>query len=110
MKEPELVTATQAELDEILQNTRAHLSAQQFQLLEGVLSTFVYVMLKLQNAKTSLKRFQRMLFGHSTEHKRNVLGSATVAGSGVEAGLIEAGLIAPAVAAHTDAPKKVLSQ
>jgi transposase len=106
MKEPELVTATQAELDEILQNTRAHLSAQQFQLLEGVLSTFVYVMLKLQNAKTSLKRFQRMLFGHSTEHKRNVLGSATVAGSGVEAGLIEAGLIAPAVAAHTDAPKK----
>jgi hypothetical protein len=42
-------------------------------LLEGVLSTFVYVMLKLQNAKTSIKRFQRMLFGGRTEHKHNVL-------------------------------------
>ncbi|HYN61196.1 MAG TPA: IS66 family transposase, partial [Rubrivivax sp.] len=49
------------------------LSDQQYRLLEGVLATFVYVMLKLQNAKTSIKRFQRMLFGHRTEHKRNVL-------------------------------------
>ena len=43
-----------------------------------MLGTFVYVMLKLQNAKTSLKRFQRMLFGARTEHKRNVLGRAGV--------------------------------
>ncbi|HYN63278.1 MAG TPA: IS66 family transposase, partial [Candidatus Limnocylindrales bacterium] len=28
------------------------------------------------NAKTSIKRFQRMLFGHRTEHKRNVLERA----------------------------------
>jgi transposase len=73
MKEPELVTATQQELDEILQRARPALSDQQYRLLEGVLATFVYVMLKLQNAKTSIKRFQRMLFGHRTEHKRNVL-------------------------------------
>ena len=106
MKEPEIVTATQAELDEILHNTRAHLSAQQYQLLEGVLSTFVYVMLKLQNAKTSLKRFQRMLFGHSTEHKHNVLWAAIE--GGVETGLIEAGLITPEVTAatQTEVPKK----
>src|SRR5947199_5246009 len=37
-------------------------------------------MLKLQNAKTSIKRFQRMLFGRRTEHKRNVLESAAVQG------------------------------
>ena len=73
MKEPELVTATQEELDEILLRARPALSDQQYRLLEGVLATFVYVMLKLQNAKTSIKRFQRMLFGHRTEHKRNVL-------------------------------------
>jgi transposase len=73
MKEPELVTATEQELDEILQRARPALSEQQYRLLEGVLATFVYVMLKLQNAKTSIKRFQRMLFGHRTEHKRNVL-------------------------------------
>src|SRR5512143_2461377 len=73
MKEPELVTATQEELDEILLRARPALSDQQYRLLDGVLATFVYVMLKLQNAKTSIKRFQRMLFGHRTEHKRNVL-------------------------------------
>lgn len=76
MKEPELVTATQEELDEILQRARPALSDPQYRLLEGVLSTFVYVMLKLQNTKTSIKRFRRMLFGHSTEHKRNVLKPA----------------------------------
>jgi transposase len=78
MKEPELVTATQEELDEILRNAKPALSQQQYQLLEGVLSTFVFVMLKLQNAKTSIKRFQRMLFGERTEHKRNVLQRAAV--------------------------------
>jgi transposase len=76
MKEPELVTATQEELDEILRRARPALSDQQYRLLEGVLATFVYVMLKLQNAKTSIKRFQRMLFGGRTEHKRNVLERA----------------------------------
>ena len=80
MKEPELVTATQEELDEILRRARPALSQSQYRLLEGVLATFVYVMLKLQNAKTSIKRFQRMLFGHRTEHKRNVLERAAVAG------------------------------
>ena len=80
MKEPELVTATQAELDEILLRAKPALSDQQYRLLEGVLATFVYVMLKLQNAKTSIKRFQRMLFGHRTEHKRNVLERAAAPG------------------------------
>ena len=88
MKEPELVTATQEELDEIVLRARPALSDQQYRLLEGVLATFVYVMLKLQNAKTSIKRFQRMLFGHSTEHKRNVL--ERVAGS-TQPGQVEPG-------------------
>jgi transposase len=73
MKEPELVSATQQELDEILQRARPALSDPQYQLLEAVLATFVHVMLKLQNAKTSIKRFRSMLFGQRTEHKRNVL-------------------------------------
>ena len=73
MKEPELITATQEELDEILSLAKTTFPERQYRLLEGVLTTFVYVMLKLQNAKTSIKRFQRMLFGHRTEHKRNVL-------------------------------------
>ena len=79
MKEPELVTATQQELDEILALAKTSFPVRQYQLLEGVLATFVYVMLKLQNAKTSIKRFQRMLFGHRTEHKRNVLERAVAA-------------------------------
>jgi transposase len=73
MKEPELVTATQEELDELLRLAKTTFPAKQYELLKGVLATFVYVMLKLQNAKTSIKRFQRMLFGGRTEHKRYVL-------------------------------------
>ena len=72
MKEPELVTATQAELDEILDKAKPALSEQQYRLLEGVLGTFVFVMLKLQNTKASLKKFQRMLFGARTETKANL--------------------------------------
>jgi len=80
MKPPEIVNATQAELDELLAKARPTFTAQQYLLLERVFGTFVYVMLSLQNAKTSIKRFQRMLFGHRTEHKRNVLERAAVAG------------------------------
>jgi transposase len=106
MKEPELVTATQHELDEILALAKTSFPQRQYQLLEGVLSTFVYVMLKLQNAKTSIKRFQRMLFGHRTEHKRNVLERAVAAddAQGQDAAGSAAGL--PAVAAAVPKPPK----
>ena len=53
-------------------------------------STFVYVMLSLQNAKTSIKRFQRMLFGHRTEHKRNVLERAAQADQSGESDALDA--------------------
>jgi len=77
MKEPELVTATQQELDELLALARTSFPDKQYKLLEGVLGTFVLVMLKMQNAKTSIKRLQQMLFGARTEHKRNLaLGPA----------------------------------
>jgi hypothetical protein len=74
MKTPELVTATQAELDEILALARAAFPARQYQLLEAILGTFTFVMQALQNARTSLKRFRKMLFGARTESKANVLG------------------------------------
>jgi transposase len=80
MKPPEIVNATQAELDELLAKAKPTFSCEQYLLLERVFGTFVYVMLSLQNAKTSIKRFQRMLFGHRTEHKRNVLERPAAAG------------------------------
>jgi len=73
VKGPELVNATQAELDEILALAKTAFPPKQYQLLEGVLGTFVYVMQALQNAKTSIKRFRQMLFGARTESKSNVL-------------------------------------
>lgn len=82
MKPPELVSATQEELDEILALTKKTLPAKQYQLLEGVLGTFVYVMRALQNAKTSVKRFRQMLFGTKTESKHKLfkdLGIASAA-------------------------------
>jgi len=73
VKEPELVSATQAELDELLTLAKTSFPDKQYKLLEGVLGTFVFVMLRLQNAKSSIKKLQRMIFGARTEHKRNVL-------------------------------------
>ena len=72
MKRPELVNATQAELDELLALAKTTFPTRQYQLLEGVLGTFVYVMQALQNAKTSIKRFRQMLFGARTESQGNV--------------------------------------
>ena len=75
MKPPEIVNATQAELDELLMlaKTKTAFSAEHYELLERVLGTFVFVMVSLQNAKTSIKRFRQMLFGARTESKSNVL-------------------------------------
>ena len=89
MKPPELVSATQAELDEILALTKPTLPAKQYQLLVGVLGTFVYVMRALQNAKTSVKRFRQMLFGARTESKRNLFEELD-AGAADEAPLVGA--------------------
>src|SRR5664280_1451853 len=104
MKESEIVSATQAEIDELLVLAKASFPPKQYKLLEGVLATFLYVMLKLQNAKSSIKRLRGMLFGHKTEHRGNLLGA--VLEEGVEAALIEAGLITPVAALPTEIPRK----
>ena len=53
MKPPEIVNATQDELDELLAKAKPTFSCEQYLLLERVLGAFVCVMLSLQNAKTS---------------------------------------------------------
>lgn len=55
---------------------------QPYELLKAVLGTFSFVMMKLKNAKTSLKRFRNMLFGAGTESKRNLLGKNAGADTG----------------------------
>ncbi len=74
MKQPVLVSATQEQLDELLVLARAASFPQpQYELLAGVLGTFVPVMYALQNAKTSLKRLRQILFGKRTESTANIL-------------------------------------
>jgi hypothetical protein len=75
MKPPEIVDATQTELDELLGLAKVSFPTAQYELLERVLGTFAYVMVTLQNAKTSIRRLRQMLFGARTEHKRNVLAA-----------------------------------
>jgi len=74
MKRPELVSATREQLDELLALAKAASFPQpQYELLAGVLGTFIYVMQALQNAKTSLQRFRKMLFGARTESKAHLI-------------------------------------
>jgi hypothetical protein len=54
IKPPEQVDATQAQLDELLALAQPTFPAPQYELLKQVLTTFVFVMQALQNAKTSL--------------------------------------------------------
>src|ERR1035441_3693268 len=72
MKQPQLVDATQAELDALLALAKASFPQPQYELLANVLATFAYVMEQLQNAKTTLKRFRHMLFGKRTESMANI--------------------------------------
>jgi hypothetical protein len=72
-KPPDTVQATQAEIDELLALAKPTFPAPQYELLSQVLSTFVFVMQALQNAKTSLTRFRKRLFGASTESKHKLL-------------------------------------
>jgi transposase len=99
MKPPEFVSATQAQLDELLALARAASFPQpQYDLLAGILGTFLYVMCALQNAKTSLKRFRHLLFGKRTESTANLLkaigsgpggASDQAAGSAIEPALAD---------------------
>lgn len=73
MRSPEHVHATEAQLDELLALAGATFPAPQYELLRQVLATFSFVMQALQNAKTSLARFRKMLFGATSERKRKLL-------------------------------------
>ena len=48
MKCPELVNATQTQLDELLAQAKTTFSTEQYELLEAVLGTFVYVITVVQ--------------------------------------------------------------
>jgi transposase len=92
MKQPELVSATQAELDALLALARTSFPQPQYELLANVLGTFAYLMQQLQNAKMTLSRFRRMLFGKRTESTANLLkkiGNGARGGSGQAGGTIE---------------------
>jgi transposase len=80
MSKIEYVTATKEQLDEILRLTQSTLPTKQYEMLAGILNTFSYVMIALQNSRISIMRLKRILFGggHS-EHKRNVAKIAAAA-------------------------------
>lgn len=94
MAQPKIVSATQAQLDALLVLAKPTFPSQDYELLQGVLTTYSYVMRALQNAKTSLKRFRQMLFGAKTESKDKVLAGTPGAGTGVEA-VQESGVTEP---------------
>lgn len=73
MTKPVVITATQAELDALLAVAKPTFSAEQYQLLEGVLGSFAYLMRAVQNAKISIHRLRQMLFGARTESSANLL-------------------------------------
>jgi hypothetical protein len=62
-KPPEQVNATPAQIDELLALAKPVFPTPQYELLSQILATFVFVMQALQNARTSLTRFRKMLFG-----------------------------------------------
>ncbi len=74
MNKPKIVTATEAEVEELLSLAKASFPVEKYVLLESVLRSFTAVMLLLQNAKTSIKRLRHALFGSRTEDKDSVLG------------------------------------
>ncbi|MQM32707.1 MAG: hypothetical protein CRU78_20340 [Candidatus Accumulibacter phosphatis] len=76
MRSPEHVHATEAQLDELLALAGATFPAPQYELLRQVLATFSFVMQALQNAKASLARFRKMLFGATTARERRLLDQA----------------------------------
>ena len=103
MKLPETVNATQPELDKLLAKAKPTLTPEEYLLLERVFGTFVYVMQALQDAKTSLNRFRKMLFGARTESKANVLGDLCADGHVVVRDVADASGSAANATAVTDA-------
>lgn len=73
MTQPEFIGATQQQIDAILALAKPTFPEPEYELLRKILETFSYVMRSLQNARTTITRFRRMLFGASTESAGNLL-------------------------------------
>jgi hypothetical protein len=79
MKRPKLVNATTAQLEALWALAKTSFPPRQYELLEAVLGTFVYVTQALQNAHSSIKRLRQMLFGTRTEKTAQVFKAVSAA-------------------------------
>ena len=73
MKRPKLVTATQAEIDEILAVAKKTLPAEHYQLLDRELGTFVVMQQSLCDGRMSLGQIRQAVVAARTEGKREAL-------------------------------------
>lgn len=71
--EPQIVTATQEDIDALLAAAKPTFSPAQYLLLQQVLDSFMWMMQALNKSKTTIARFRQWLFGPSTESKDTVL-------------------------------------
>jgi hypothetical protein len=70
MKRPKLVTATKAEIDEILAAAKKTLPAEQYQMLERELGAFVVMQQSLRNGKMSPKQIRQAVVAARTARAR----------------------------------------
>lgn len=70
MKRPKLVTATQAQIDEILATAKKTMLAEQYQMLERELGAFVVMQQSLRDGKMSPKQIRQAVVAARTARTR----------------------------------------
>lgn len=70
MKRPKLVTATQAQIDEILATAKKTMPAEQYQMLERELGAFVVMQQSLRDGKMSPKQIRQAVVAARTARTR----------------------------------------
>ena len=65
-----------SELEAILAHAKGALSEQEYQTLQSVVKTLLFVTEELEKKQVSVKRLKQMLFGAATEKLKNVLDEA----------------------------------
>ena len=65
-----------SELEAIVEHAKGALSEQEYQILQSVVKTLVFLTQELEKKHVSVERLKRMLFGAATEKLRNVIDEA----------------------------------
>jgi transposase len=80
-KKPEIIELDMKQVEELLQRAKARLSEEDYELINAMIESYVYLTDAVKDKKATIARLRKLLFGASTEKTDSVIGNGPDSGT-----------------------------